>query len=176
MNTIMRIKSKINTFSKFNTLKTLNNTSKSFSTTLRTYKANTTFENGKEISIISSDTPQNSYDFKTPLAALLGVLGACEVHTIQYYFKKHNIQADKISVDVKADFDVALFIGAKEINSSENRNTYSHVYIDINIKPSSESTDKDKVASVVNEAIGRCPVYSTLKLAGVPMDKTVNYI
>ena len=128
-------------------------------------KSQTILENGIHLSTLGNE----KVDIKSPLDSIMAVAGTCEIHTIQYYAKVNNVNIPKIDIDVKGDYDMDIFMDKKQ-----GSNTFSN--IDINVKVYSSETDKNKLKQVVEKGMSKCPVVSTLKLAGAKITENVEYL
>ena len=106
---------------------------------------------------------------KAPLQDLLGVLGTCEINSIKFHAKNNNVVIQKMEVDCKAEYDLNVYLG-----TSKNPNTYS--FIDIETRVLSIEKDRSKLEATVEKGIETCPVLSTLKLAGIKINKSVKYL
>lgn len=114
-------------------------------------------------------TSKEEIEIKEPLEHLLASAGSCEVHTIKAYAMWNKVQIDDIQVDVKGEYDTDFFRGKKEGN-----NTFTKIDVEFRIK--SSETDKKKLEETVNKAVEICPVMNTLHLAGIQINKKINYI
>jgi len=132
---------------------------------LKTFNASVTMENNHSMAKLSDV----SLDIKQPLEMMMGVLGSCEIHTIQFHAGKNKINLDKVEIKIKAEYDVDYFLGIKQ-----GRNTYS--YIDIEVDVHSKENDKKKLGEIIEKAMQTCPVASTIRLAGIKMNEKINYL
>ena len=106
---------------------------------------------------------------KAPPDALIGVLSACELHSIMHHVKANAVKVEKIEVNVDAEYDSNRYL-----EKAPGPNTYSYINIEANIYSSEK--DKAKLEKAVAKGIERCPILNTLKLAGVPIKEKVNYL
>jgi len=107
---------------------------------------------------------------KEPLSSLLGILGCCETKSIQFFAKSNNIDIIDIKINLEGSFDYSNFLG----KDTTIPNTYKTIKAYINIKSSEK--DLKKLDMIVNKGLEKCPVASTLKLAGVDINHNINYI
>ena len=104
-----------------------------------------------------------------PLEYFLASSSACEISSINFTAKQNSVKIEKIEVNMKGQYDPDYFTGKKEGN-----NTFDKIDIITNIFSSEK--DRSKLDTVVNKGIQRCPMISTLNLAGVKMNKIINYL
>jgi uncharacterized OsmC-like protein len=114
-------------------------------------------------------TSTEEIEIKEPLEHVLASAGSCEIHTIRAFAFWNKVPIEDIQVDVKGEYDTDLFRGKKT-----GINTYSKVDVEFRIK--SSETDRKKLEETVNQAIERCPVMNTLHLAGIQINKKINYL
>ena len=123
--------------------------------------------NGLQVNSIVGEN--DTLEIKAPLQDLLAVLGTCEINSIKFHAKFDNVAIEKMQVDCNADYDLDVYLG-----KTKAPNTYS--FIDIQTIISSSEKDKSKLQATVEKGIETCPVLSTLKLAGIKINKSVKYI
>lgn len=139
--------------------------SKTFAVNIKKFNAEVTLENNKSQAKLSDV----AIDIKNPLEMLLGVLGSCELHTLQFYARKQSVMMEKVEIKINAEYDPSFFLGIKE-----GRNTYEFIDVELNVY--SKEEDKKKLTEAVQAGLERCPVANTLKYAGIKFSEKVNYI
>ncbi len=151
---------------KLKALRQINNApKKNFAYGVKLFKVSVLNENNKSI----TKTPTESFEIKAPMEHLLSSAGNCEIHSIQFFAKKNSVRIEKIEIDLKGEFDTDVFLGDKE-----GRNTFTKIDVEFRI----HSTEKDKVKleEIVKKGIEKCPAMNTLKLAGIEINKNINYL
>ena len=138
---------------------------RTFAAYLKKFNAEVSLENNQSVAKLSDV----SIDIKNPLEMLLGVLGSCELHTLQFHAGKRKVPLDKVELKINAEYDSSYFLGIKE-----GKNTYNFIEVEVNVY--SKEADKTKLAEVVQAGLERCPVANTLKYAGIKFTEKVNYL
>ncbi len=133
--------------------------------TVNQYNVTVTTENHKSIAKISD----GSIEVKRPLEMLLGVLGACLMHTLKYNSEQDKITFDKAEAKIHAEYDNEIFLEKKA-----GKNTYSFINVDIYVH--TKESDKDKAIETVKKTFNICPVASTLRLAGIKMNENIKFL
>jgi uncharacterized OsmC-like protein len=133
---------------------------------VKTFQTESRLENGKTITKLSNGT---EIEIQSPMEQLIASAGTCEISTIGFYAKQSNVKIEDIKVKLKGEYDLDFFMGKKQ-----GKNTLSTLDVEINIK-SSES-DKKKLQDTVDVAVKRCPIISSIELAGVKVTKKINYV
>jgi uncharacterized OsmC-like protein len=149
---------KIKTFNKLIT--------KSFSQ--KVYHANSKIIDNKVVSQVENEQYQ---EINNPVASMLGLLSSCETKSIQYFAKKNNIEIKDIIINLEGTFDYSNFYD----KDNSIPNTYRDIKADVTIKYSGEK-NREKVESIIGFGIDKCPVASTLRLAGVAIRHNLKYI
>jgi uncharacterized OsmC-like protein len=141
-----------------------NQTKRSFA--VKTFKIESRLDSARTISKLANGT---EIEIQSPMEHLIASAGTCEIHTIAFFAKQSNIKIEDIKVNLKGEYDLDFFLGKKEGN-----NTLSSLDVEINIK--SSELDRKKLQETVEVAVKRCPLMSTIDLAGVKINKKINYL
>lgn len=136
--------------------------------TQKVYHANSKIEQNKIISQVENEEYK---EIENPVASMLGLLSTCESKSIQYFAKKNNIEIKDIIINLEGTFDYSNFYD----KDKSIPNTFKAIKADVTVKFSGDKK-MEIVKSAVGTGIEKCPVASTLKLAGVVISHNVNYI
>eukprot|EP00340_Litonotus_pictus_P001663 CAMPEP_0170516044 /NCGR_PEP_ID=MMETSP0209-20121228/2394_1 /TAXON_ID=665100 ORGANISM="Litonotus pictus, Strain P1" /NCGR_SAMPLE_ID=MMETSP0209 /ASSEMBLY_ACC=CAM_ASM_000301 /LENGTH=166 /DNA_ID=CAMNT_0010800809 /DNA_START=1 /DNA_END=501 /DNA_ORIENTATION=- len=104
-----------------------------------------------------------------PIEAVIFSLNLCKVKTFQFHLKKMNIvkHVECVSFHTYAQFDGRRFTG--ELN---DHRTFEKIDMDLQIKIRENTPieiSKEEFISKCEEISNFCPVYYTLKAAGIPI-------
>jgi uncharacterized OsmC-like protein len=134
---------------------------------IQKYTTTNVHEAGKLTTTLSKGV---TIDNRSPPEGLLGLLGACKVHSIEYQAKIRKVPIEKITIECKGEYDSEHFMGLKK----EGRNTYEFINIETTIQSSEK--DKKKLEEAVHKGEEHCPVLNTLKYAGIKITTKYNYL
>jgi putative redox protein len=110
------------------------------------------------------DEPQNmggKDEGPNPLATLLGALAGCENVVANIVAKEMNFDLQGIEFDIRGDFDPRGFMGDPNV-----RPYFEKVTIQAKVKTSETEA---RIKELQEKTDLRCPVFTTLKAAGVEM-------
>ncbi|KOP83800.1 OsmC family protein [Cytobacillus solani] len=119
--------------------------------------------NGKHI--ISIDEPV-SFGGKDsapdPMSTMLAALAACENVMVQIISKEMNIQIEDISFKVEGELDPSGLMGNLDVKPY-----FEKVKVEAFLKTSASQEQVDELQKKVDQ---RCPIYRTIKDAGIPIE------
>lgn len=119
--------------------------------------------NGKHI--ISIDEPE-SFGGKDsapdPMSTMLAALAACENVMAQIISKEMNIQIEDISFKVEGELDPSGLMGNLDVKPY-----FEKVKVEAFLKTSASQEQVDELRKKVDQ---RCPIFRTIKDAGIPIE------
>ena len=111
-----------------------------------------------------------------PIEGSIQSVSFCKLRTLQYHLKKENVYShiNKITIDMKSEFDVRHFFGTIEGPVKFNFLDYVlNVELD---KSNPIKVSEEEFKKIIHKSANKCPMYIMIMNNGIPGKADINLI